>query len=199
MKFLYMLMFLVGSVYADFYIVSGDKKVKMTSFETGKLDFAIFDKMAHVNRGNEELHAMGEEIAFNHRHLNFRLATITLPQLNYTITEFSEKAKNSSDTYYINFDNYTRGDGVMLQLFYKNRWYGVILGEPLSILQELFTQKDLDIKKALPAIKRARMAFKDDEILKRVEKELEDKRAKQTDSSAKNSAPDNKPVKVFFN
>ena len=184
---------------ADFYIVNGDKKVKMTSLTTGKIDFATFNTIAHIQRGNEELHAMGDEVAFNHRHLNFRLSTIGLVQTNYTITEWSEKAKEASDTYYINFDDYSREDGVMLQLFYKNRWYAVVLGEPLIILQELFSREDLDVRKALKAIKRARQAYPHDELLQKAQKDLEEKRANQTNSPSKYSTPDNKPIKVFFN
>ncbi len=188
-----------SSLFADFYVLSGDKKVKMTPLETGKIDFATFNTIAHINRDNNELHAQGEEVAFNHRHLNFRLSTIDLRQTNYTITEWSEKAKEASNTYYINFDDYTREDGVMLQLFYKNRWYAVILGEPLEILHELFSKDNLDVRKALQAVKRARMAYPNDEVLKKAQKDLENKRAKQTNSPAKYSSPDDKPVKVFFN
>ena len=171
----------------------------MSSLETGKIDFSTFSKIAKINRGNDELHAFGEEVAFNHRHLNFRLATIGLVQTNYTITEWSEKAQDSSEAYYINFADYTRDDGVMLQLFYKNSWYAVVLGDPLKILQDVFSKKDLDLKKALPAIKQARTAYPNDKLFIRVEKELEDKRAKEANNPTKDSTPDNKPVKVFFN
>ena len=187
MRFILLLTLLLSSIFADFYIVSGDKKIKMSSLETGKIDFATFDKISSVNRGNEELHAFGEEIAFNHRHLNFRLATIGITQTNYTITEWSEKAQDSSNEYYINFADYTREDGVMLQLFYKNRWYVVVLGDPLEILHNVFKEKDLDTRKALKAIKRARIAFSEDETLKRIEKELEHKRANETNKSTKDS------------
>lgn len=192
-KVLFLLTLSFTSVFADFYIVNGDDRVKMSSLETGKIDFATFDKIAHIERGNDELHAQGEEVAFNHRHLNFRLATIGMVQTNYTITEWSEKAKDSSEVYYINFADYTRDDGVMLQLFYKNRWYAVVLGEPLKILQDVFSQKDLDPNKALKAIKRARIAFADDAVLKVKEKELEEKIA-QLPKEIK----DNKQVKIYF-
>ncbi|MBU0721436.1 hypothetical protein KJ877_08840 [bacterium] len=194
MKILFLFVSLCMMLHADFFIVNGDKKVKMGTFESGKIDFALFDTLPHISRGNDELHAMGKEIAFNHRHLNFRLATITIPQSNYTITEFSEKAKDESEAYYINFDNYTRDDGVMLQLFYKNNWYGIILGEPLEILHTLFSRKDLDLDKALYAIKRARIAFPEDDTLKQKQLLLEEKKSKEPKQPAEYS----KQVKIIF-
>ncbi len=190
LKVLLALMMLSVSVFAEFYIVSGEKKVQMTPLKNGTVDFSTFNKIAYIERGNDELHVMGEEIAFNHRHLNFRLVTLGLTQTNYTITEWSEKAKNSSHTYYINFDNYTRDDGVMLQLFYKNRWYGVLLGKPLDILHNIFLNldiksNDLDLEKALKAVKAARRAYPLDDKLKMVEMELDSKKANEKVSNEK--------------
>lgn len=180
MKFLLMSLLFGLSLFADFYIVNGSQKVKMSQLNTGVIDFSTFKDIAKIQRDNAELHAYGEEVAFNHRHLNFRLSTITLPQSNYTIGESSQKAENKSDEYYINFNNYTREDGVMLQLFYKNKWYAVVLGEPLEILQALFNGLDvkaaeLDVPKAIEAIKQARAAFPLDNTLKRVDMELENR------------------------
>lgn len=189
MKILFLLAFLFSSIFADFYIVNGDKKVKMTSLETGKIDFSTFKNIAYIQRANDKLHAFSEEIAFNHRHLNFRLATIGLVQLNYTLTEFSKKAKNNSDSYYIDFDNYTREDGVMLQLFYKNNWYAVVLGNPLHVLQDMFLKidvhsKELDLIRAIKAIKQARAAFPLDDKLKMVDLELENRKANEAHTSS---------------
>ncbi len=200
-KILLTLVMLSVSVFADFYIVSGEKKVKMTPLKNGTVDFSTFNKIAYIERGNNELHVVGKEVAFNHRHLNFRLVTLGLKQTNYTITQWSEKAKNSSDTYYINFDNYTRDDGVMLQLFYKNRWYGVVLGNPLKILHKIFLSIDIksdtyDLKKALVAIKQARRAYPLDDKLKTVEIELDYKKANQEHS--RSSKEQNKQIRIFF-
>ena len=194
MRLLLLATLLFSSIFADFYIVNGDQKVKMSSLVTGKIDFSTFNTISKVHRGNDELHAFGDEIAFNHRHLNFRLATIGLIQSNYTITEWSEKAEDSSSEYYINFDDYTREDGVMLQLFYKNNWYVVVLGEPIKILHDIFSAKNLDVKKALPAIKQALVAFPNDKLLNRVHKELEEEQAVLD----KNASGLNKSVKIFF-
>lgn len=188
---------------ADFFVVSGDKKVEMTPLTTGKIDFSSFKDIASIERKNNELNAQGKEIAFNHRHLNFRLATIGLTQTNYSITEFSSKAEDASDTYEISFDNYTRDDGVMLQLFYKNRWYAVVLGDPLTILQDMFLSIDidseeLDLDRAIESIKQARKAFPLDSKLKTVDMELENRRANEVFKSSKDSAPSDKPIKVFF-
>lgn len=168
------------SLFADFYIVNGTQKVKMSPLITGAIDFSTFKDIAKIERDNTELHAYGKEVAFNHRHLNFRLATIALPQRNYSITEWTQKAQEKSDEYYINFDNYTREDGVMLQLFYKNNWYAVVLGEPLEILHNMFSKldlnaKELDVSVVMTAIKQARVAFPLDNKLKQVEMEIENR------------------------
>lgn len=204
MKIVFLISLLFGVVFGDFFIVSGNQKVKMTPLSTGKIDFATFDTIATIERGNNELHAMGEEVAFNHKHLNFRLSTIDLTQTNYSLGEWSKQAQESANTHYISFDGYTRIDGVMLQLFYKNNWYSVVLGEPLKILQNLFSkldmnEKNFDVTQALVAVKQARTAFPNDEILKNAEIKLEEKRANDTNNPSKYSSPDNKPVKVFFN
>jgi len=177
MKVLFFVLFFASSVFANFYIINGEQKVKMTSLSTGKIDFSTFGNVASVQRGNSELNAYGDEIAFNHRHLNFRLATIGLTQSNFTITEWSEKADALSEEYFINFADYTREDGIMLQLFYKNRWYAVVLGNPLEILQTMFLKIDvnsqeLDVDRALEAIGQARIAFASDERLRSVETKL---------------------------
>lgn len=180
MKYLLLVLLVSVSLFADFYIVNGSQKVKMTPLDTGVIDFSTFNNIAKIQRENSELHAYGKEVAFNHKHLNFRLVTITLPQSNYSIGAWSQKAQDKSDEYYINFNNYTRENGVMLQLFYKNKWYAVVLGEPLEILQTLFNGLDvkaaeLDVPKAIEAIKQARAAFPLDNQLKRVEMELENR------------------------
>jgi hypothetical protein len=177
-KLLFLALLLGVTLFADFYIVNGSQKVKMSELSTGAIDFSTFNEIAKIQRDNTELHAYGKEVAFNHRHLNFRLATISLNQENYTITEWSQKAENKSDEYHINFADYTRNDGVMLQLFYKNRWYAVVLGEPLEILHNLFNKidvnsKELDVGNAIKAVKQARVAFPLDNQLKRVDMELE--------------------------
>lgn len=180
MKLLLLSLLLSLTLFADFFIVNGSQKVKMTSLDTGVIDFSTFKNIAKIKRDNTELHAYGEEVAFNHRHLNFRLATIALPQRNYSITEWTQKAENASDEYHINFDNYTREDGVMLQLFYKNNWYAVVLGEPLDILHQMFSKidlsaKELDVSAVMTAIKQARVAFPLDNELKQVEIEIENR------------------------
>jgi hypothetical protein len=189
-RVLFLALFFSLTLFGDFYIVSGTQKVKMTPLQTGVIDFSTFAEIAKIQRGNSELHAYGEEIAFNHKHLNFRLAAITLPQTNYTIGEWSQKAQNKSDEYYINFNNYTREDGVMLQLFYKNKWYAAVLGEPLEILHTLFAtldskNPDLDVLKAIEAIVQARTAFPSDEALKKAEITLQNRYANDLKTQTK--------------
>ncbi|DAB31087.1 MAG TPA: hypothetical protein CFH84_00500 [Sulfurimonas sp. UBA12504] len=180
MKVFLLGLFLSVSLFADFYIINGSEKVKMSTLETGVIDFATFKDIAHVKRSDAKLHAYGKEIAFNHKHLNFRLVTIALKQQNYTISEWSQKAQNASDEYYINFADYTREDGYMLQLFYKNKWYAVVLGEPLEILHKLFDALDvndpnLDVTAAMKAVKQARAAFVLDPLFQKVAIELENR------------------------
>ena len=178
-----MKIFLLGillsvSLFGDFFIINAKEKIKMSPLSTGVIDFSTFKDIAHVKRSDENLHAYGKEIAFNHRHLNFRLATIAIKQENYTIGEWSKKAENTSDEYHINFADYTREDGYMLQLFYKNNWYAVVLGEPLELLHNVFKKIDindtnLDVEATIKAIKEARVAFPSDETFKKLEMELE--------------------------
>lgn len=166
MKYFLFFLLLTSSLFADFYIISKDKKVKMTEFETGQIDFALFRDFAYIHRGDDELHAMGDEIAFNHKHLNFRIATINIPQSNTSLTEYSQKSSDASDKYYIDFAKHKREDGAMLQLFYHNKWYGVILGDPKEALYTLFGRDDLASDKAIKGLQRALLAFKNDSYLK---------------------------------
>jgi hypothetical protein len=165
MRYFLFLFLLTGSLLADFYIISKDKKVKMTEFETGQIDFAWFGDFASIHREDDELHAMGDEIAFNHKHLNFRIATIDIPQSNTSLTEYSQKSSDASDKYYIDFAKHKREDGAMLQLFYHNKWYGVILGDPKEALYTLFGRDDLASDKAIEGLQRALLAFENDSYL----------------------------------
>jgi len=167
MRFLILFLFTFISLWSDFYIVSGEKKVKMTEFETGKIDFALLKDFASIDRGNDEIHAMGENIAFNHKHLNFRLATIDLQQSNTSLTEYSQKAADASERYYIDFAKHKSQDGVMLQLFYHNKWYGVILGDAKKALYKLFSDDDLESQKAIEHLQRALIAYNNDPFLEK--------------------------------
>jgi len=167
MRFLILFLFTFISLWSDFYIVSGEKKVKMTEFETGKIDFALLKDFASIDRGNDEIHAMGENIAFNHKHLNFRLATIDLQQSNTSLTEYSQKAADASERYYIDFAKHKSQDGVMLQLFYHNKWYGVILGDAKKALYKLFSDDDLESQKAIEHLQRALIAYHNDPFLEK--------------------------------
>jgi len=176
MKTLLLLTLFYSMIFADFFVVNGNQKVKMSPLKTGKIDFSTFKTIAFIERGNEELHALAQEPEFNHRHLNFRISTIGLTQSNYYLTEWSKPSKEKAQSYEVNFDDYTREDGVMLQLFYKNRWYAAILGKPLEILHDMFLKLDMesvDLEKAITAIKQARVAYPLDDKLKMVEIELE--------------------------
>lgn len=166
MRTFFFLLFFASALVADFYIISKDQKVKMTEFATGQIDFAWFGDFAFVHRGDDAIHAMGDEIAFNHKHLNFRIATIDIPQSNSSLTEYSQKSADVSNKYFIDFAKHKREDGAMLQLFYHNKWYGVILGDPKEALYTLFGRDDLQSDKAIEGLQRALIAFKNDSYLK---------------------------------
>lgn len=167
MRFITLLTLFFAFLWSDFYILSGEKKVKMTEFETGKIDFALLNDFPSIERGNDEIHAMGENIDLNHKHLNFRLATLDLQQSNTSLTEYSQKAADASERYYIDFAKHKSKDGVMLQLFYHNKWYGVILGDAKEALYKLFSRDDLQSDKAIHGLQRALIAYKNDPFLEK--------------------------------
>ena len=79
-----------------------------------------------------------------------------------------------------------------------------IKSRSLKELQDVFlsidvNSKNLDLDRAIKAIKQAREQYPLDDKLKTVDMELEHRRANKANEATKNSTPNNKPVKVFFN
>lgn len=169
MRFALAWLFLFAFSHADFLIKSGEQKVKMATIQNGTLNFAEFATLPKIIRGNDEIHVISEGEKLNPKHFNFRLVKIEIPQENHFMTPYWHVKSQKEWLYEVEFGNYTTKDGVMLQLFYLNRWYGVILGEPLEIVQNLFSHQNLEPKAAYEAIQNARKAFAKDAKLAELE------------------------------
>jgi hypothetical protein len=161
---------LATAAWGDFYIVNGDEQVKMREITSGKIDFSALAQIPAVRKPKKGLHARSDTEGFNHKHLNFRTATVNLRQTNVVLTEYSA-ASERPGSYDIRFGDVEIKEGVMLQLFYHNRWYGAIIGDPLAILHAIFGDVTADPQKAYEAVAAARKAFPDDPVLTGYEKE----------------------------
>ncbi len=146
---------------ADFYLLDDDDRIRMQEVESGEVDLSTFSKIPAVERENRVLKAMSDEEGFNHKHLDFRLATIAMSQENTTLDQYSTKSAITGE-FDIDFGDISVKDGVMLQLYYHGKWYALILGEPLKILHDLFSNTDLDTIKAYQHVVKARAAYPDD-------------------------------------
>ncbi|MBU1643502.1 hypothetical protein KKE54_09085, partial [bacterium] len=65
----------------------------------------------------------------------------------------------------------------VLELFYHNQWYGVVLGDTKEILYALFDDESLEPKQAYAKVEEARVAYPDDTKLKAYEKYWQSKKA----------------------
>jgi hypothetical protein len=182
-KIVFFLAFFLPSLFGDIFVVSGEQKVKMTPLVTGVVDYSTFDTIAKIKRSDRGIYALAIEKDFQPRHANFRIVTLDFPQSNMTIINWNKKI--SDTTYEIEFDNFTTDDGVMFQLFHHNKWYAAILGEPLEVLENLFSQNDLDPIKAYEAIQQARIAFSRSAKLKELEKVWHARATQTIDPDAK--------------
>jgi len=146
----------------------------MKEISSGKIDFSTLASIPAAERSNESVTALSVQEDINHKHLNFRTATIALKQNNTSLTEHTSAGANAQETI-ITFGNIKVKDGVMLQLFYLNRWYAVILGEPLQILHNLYSNDSLDPTDAYNSVQKARIAYPVDIRLSLYEKKWRDR------------------------
>ena len=149
-------------MYADVFLVDGGQRIPFTPLQSGRIDFSALDNIAHHTRTQPSLKVVMYEKDFNHRHLNFRLTTLNPHPVYTVLTEYSRSLDDG--TYEVTFSDIRPDDGVMLQLFYQGSWYGIILGDPLSILHDEFktakaTQPNID------ALESALETFKEDATL----------------------------------
>ena len=175
MRLLLLLGLILSQLSADFYIVSADERVKLASMPSGKLDFKTLNTLPQLKSYDKNLYleSVGEEL--NHRHANTRFATIGLTQYNYTVTEYTEKASGTKDIYHTRYDKILPGH--VLELFYHNSWYGIVLGDTKEILYALFDDESLEPKKAYAKVVEALVAYPDDAKLKAYEKFWQEKSA----------------------
>jgi hypothetical protein len=110
----------------SFYLLIDNKKVMMKELQGEVINLETLDKLQQVKKSNFELKVYSDDISINHKHLNYRFASILKPQRNTVLTEFSSIESSKFVTHFgdINIPN-----GVVFQLFYHNSWYGVVLGE----------------------------------------------------------------------
>lgn len=175
MRFVLLLGLFLSQLSADFYIVSGQERVKLAPMPSGKIDFKTLNALPQLRNYDKELYLESVDEALNHRHANTRFATIGLTQYNYTVTEYTEKISGTKDTYHTRYDKILPQH--VLELFYHNSWYGVVLGDTKAILYTLFDDEGLDPKKAYAKVKEARVAYPDDGKLKAYEKFWQEKSA----------------------
>lgn len=175
MRLLLLLGLLLSQLSADFYIVSADERVKLASMPSGKIDFKALDTLPQLKSYDKDLYLESVDEELNHRHANTRFATIGVTQYNYTVTEYTEKVSQTQDIYRTRYDKILPDH--VLELFYHNKWYGVVLGDTKDILYALFDDEGLDAKKAYAKVKEARVAYPDDAKLKAYEKFWQEKSA----------------------
>ena len=174
----------MSTLFGDVYIVNGSKKVKMTPLKSAKVDFATFRTIAHIDTLQKDFYAIGTGIEKGSSLLHFRLASISFSQKNYALCEDNSQAMKDEEKYCIDFHTYAKQKNVMLQLFYKKKWYGLLLGSPIKTLHKLFHKLDIDspdlnIKEVQKYIKEARRAFPLDDKLKTIEMELNNRAANE--------------------
>jgi len=167
MRLWLLLAFFIVNVWGDFYIVSGDRKVKLAPMPSGKIDFKTLDTLPQLKEYDKALYLESVNEDLNHRHANTRFATIGLTQYNYTVTEYTEKVSETQDLFRTRYDRILPDH--VLELFYHNNWYGIVLGDTQAILYALFDDESLEPKKAYAKVKEARVAYPDDEKLKAYE------------------------------
>jgi len=182
MRLLLLLALFIVNLWGDFYLVSGDQKVKLAPMPNGKIDFSRLSTLPQLKNYDKSLYLESVDEDLNHRHANTRFATIGVTQYNYTVTEYTEKVSDTEDIYRTRYDKILPNH--VLQLFYHNRWYGVVLGDTKAILYALFDDKSLEPKKAYAKLQEARVAYPDDAKLKAYERYWQQKGA-QADETAK--------------
>jgi hypothetical protein len=173
MRLLLLFTLLVSQVWAEFYIVSGGERIKLAQMPSGKIDFRALNTLPQLKKYDEKLYLESKDEDLNHRHANTRFATIGLTQYNYTVTEYTEKASETKDIYTTRYDKILPDH--VLELFYHNNWYGVVLGDTKAILYALFDDEGLEPKQAYAKVKEARIAYPDDAKLKAYERYWQEK------------------------
>jgi len=134
----------------------------MKPIPKGRIDIKSMSQMPFITQPTHNICVLSVHEKINPEQLNFRVASIELVQQNHYLTKNTVK---EGDNYRTTFGRYEIKKGYMLQLFYHNHWYGVVMGDPLEVLHTLFSKQKLDSKKAYNALKAARSAYEDDATL----------------------------------
>lgn len=144
----------------DFTLISGDQKVKMSQLSSGKIEFDRLKNVASINHDNREIKIIHNGKKFNRRHLNLRTSTISVHPTYVVVDEFTKEI--SPDTYEISAGKFSIKNGVLFQLFYKGKWYGVILGDSDKLVVDYFSNFELDPKESYSAITKASSSYPDE-------------------------------------
>ena len=164
MKTVLLSLLLCQLLWSDFYVVSGKEDIRMQELSSGKIDFSQLSSIPFISASDKTISVRSINEDINSKHLNFRTSSIDLTQQNYVLTEFTTKIDEHN--YHTTFGDYEIKEGRMLQLFYHNRWYGVIIGDPIEILHQLFNGEKPNSSKAYGAFKKARIAYPYDSTLR---------------------------------
>lgn len=125
MKLLLTLALLLQAAWGAVYLVDGGEKTALQSVEGPKFDDALAASLPHVLRKAATITLQYEGEAYNHRHLNVRLATLDAHPVYTVLTEYSEPV--APGVYRITFAEHTFKEARMLQVYYCGEWYALVL------------------------------------------------------------------------
>ena len=97
MKTVLLLTLFLSTLWADFYLVNGNERIKMKEIGSGKIDFSTLASIPAAERSNESVTALAVQEDINHKHLNFRTATISLKQSNISLKEYTSVGANAQE------------------------------------------------------------------------------------------------------
>lgn len=120
---------LCGSLWAEMFLLDNGVKHPLPLLEGPRFNVSALEGFAHITRTRPTLTLLFEGEAYNHRHLNVRLATLE-ERPDYTVlTEYSEPL--TPGRHRITFAGHTFTEALMLQVYYCGEWYGAVL-EPME-------------------------------------------------------------------
>jgi hypothetical protein len=177
MRYFLLVCIFVSVVFADFFVVNHNKKTLLNSAKNAHINLADFHHMVYVKDLKEMLKIQTDEKDFKLKNLHLRFVSI-YPKNEYAVAE------KSLDTHLFSVVLPKQKNAKILQLFYKQKWYTLLLDKPIKILHESFAsidmkQKDLDIKRLQEQLKQARVAFPLDDKLKTMQMELNNRAANE--------------------
>jgi hypothetical protein len=166
MRYLLAELLIWSPLLADFYILTKEQSIKMVERSSGKVDFSRLHELPVITP-SKAIEAMSDDVGVNSKHFNFRTATLALQQSNVSLDEYSS-VTDQGEKVAIRFGKLYLEEGMVLQLFYHNRWYAVAVGDPLKHLQHYFDNDALDAKKSYTILSDAIKAYPKDTRLSKL-------------------------------